>query len=80
MFGLEASLLKKVRPRIQIKYYYSARYYCGAEYHIRVMLLDENLTVVESVFLMILLNRALKTKNCKNGMSTVISLRIMMRV
>jgi len=47
--GLETSLLKKVKPRIQIKDFYAARFDCGAEYHIGVMLLDENLTVVESV-------------------------------
>lgn len=47
--GIDQNMLKKLRPKIEIKDSYGPRHDCGSEYHLSVVFFDENFKSIESI-------------------------------
>lgn len=48
-FDFDKVVLEKLKPQIEVSDSYSARYDCGSEYHIRVVLYDENFSILDRI-------------------------------
>ncbi|RNA33999.1 F-box only 44 isoform X1 [Brachionus plicatilis] len=47
--GIDENMLKKTKPKIEIKDWYAPRHDCGSEYHLRVVLYDQKYNEIKNV-------------------------------